>query len=114
MNNNQVHSLQDFNPHSGDYCYCKIIPTDHEYLFIKSEAVDAVTACHACYELKEMTLHYGKGLICSDEDIAELRPATNSEVKILNNALLSKGVKWNAERKCIVLFPRKAKLNFKF
>lgn len=99
-------------PHSGDYCYCKTV-SGKEYLFIKSEANDALTACHTCYELDTRYLHIAGGIVCEDESILELRAATAEETTMIDKVLLAVNKKWNAERKRVTSYPRKAKLNRK-
>lgn len=84
-------------PKEGEYFYLKCT-YGKEFIAIKKEG-KYITTRYGSYRINGGILFISEddGYVCTDNQIAEIRPATEDERILLDKALHEKGKKWNPE-----------------
>lgn len=86
---------EQYIPKKGEYFYLKA-KSGREYIAIKKEGKSVATK-YCSYVIGRNYLYTENPLICDDNEIEEIRSATEDEKLLLDNALSKEGKKWNPE-----------------
>lgn len=97
---------QDYIPKDGEYFYVETTSgSKYKYIGIKKEG-EYITSRYCSYNAEYSSIKSDEGMICLNNQIKEIRPATKEERELLDKALEARGKKWNPETKQIEELPK--------
>lgn len=101
---------RSYKPKDGDFVYVKTSLGDSEFIFIKKEGL-YITNKYISYVFDPGTFFYDdKRIVCINDHIITIRPATKEEKQLLLDALHKDGKDWDAENRQIVDYKWKPKI----